>query len=86
MDMDENQDGAEDDDEVDDGEAGGEGWKGKGLEEIPKRPTMVSPYWSAVYGQYMLASHSYHGALCKYIPTLWSYPSYFSTPIPSHLS
>lgn len=30
------------------------------------RPTRVSPAWCAVYGQYMLSSGSYHGALCEF--------------------
>jgi general transcription factor 3C polypeptide 3 (transcription factor C subunit 4) len=34
------------------------------------RPTQVSPAWCAVYGQFLLASGSHHGALCKSSPCL----------------
>lgn len=36
-----------------------------GVKREVKKPTKVSPAWSAVYGQYMLSSASHHGALCK---------------------
>jgi general transcription factor 3C polypeptide 3 (transcription factor C subunit 4) len=51
-----------------DGEGEGEGVEddeGGGVKREVKRPTKVSPAWSAVYGQYMLSSASHHGALCE---------------------
>lgn len=42
-----------------------------------KRPTRVSPAWSALYGQYMLSSASHHGALCASF-----HPSPFINPPP----
>lgn len=40
----------------------------EGDEEMP-RPKAPSPYWCTVYGQYMLASSSHHGALCESLRT-----------------
>ena len=56
VDMDEDQE--EDEEEEEDG-------VGRGPEDELPRPTSASPYWSTVYGQYMLGNSSYHAALCE---------------------
>ena len=68
LDLEEDQlgDEGEGDEYGDEEEGEGEAVGAKGQDEVLPRPTSVSPYWSTVYGQYMLASHSYHGALCKF--------------------
>lgn len=53
----------EEEEEVDE-EGQGEEEEMEAEAEMP-RPKAVSPYWCTVYGQYMLASQSHHGALCE---------------------
>lgn len=48
----------------DDDEEAGDGAAVVGDDGPAPRPTRVSPYWCTMYGQYMLASQSHHGALC----------------------
>lgn len=67
MDLDEDADAEAVADEEGDGD-GEEGQAAGQLAELP-RPTRVSPYWAAMYGQYMLAAGSHHGALCALRPT-----------------